>query len=233
MQLSIVIPTFNEEVLLPRLLASIAGQSFKDYEIIIADNHSTDNTLNIAKQYNAIIVDGGMPGKSRNAGAAIAKGDAVLFLDADVVLAPNFLQDIISEFHDKRYGVATCQITPMSSRKIDTFIHGCYNWLLILSARVRPFAPGFCIIANRQIHMLLNGFDESIMLGEDSDYAYRAGKITRFGLLRSHRIQVSVRRFDRDGRWNVSAKYILSGIYMLVFGRITTDLFHYTFGHSK
>lgn len=232
MMLSIVIATFNEEKLLPRLLASIKEQSFTDYEIIVADNYSTDRTRHIATKYGAKIVDGGLPGRSRNCGAAVAEGNIILFLDADVMLDEDFLQDVITEFRSKNYGIAACRITPISDRKLDKLIHSGYNGILLLTAGIRPFAPGFCIIAKRDAHVLMNGFDESILLGEDSDYAWRGGKIAKFGVVKSHNILVSVRRFDRDGRWNVLFKYILSGLYMMVIGKIKTDIFKYTFGHK-
>jgi glycosyltransferase involved in cell wall biosynthesis len=231
--LSIIIPTFNEEKQLASLLETIKSQSFTNYEVIVADNNSTDNTIEIAKQYGALTTSGGLPGKGRNCGADVASGQFILFLDADVRLTdPNFLRDIVAEFNTKGYGVATCQVSAISNRKIDAFMHGCYNCLILLTAKFRPFAPGFCIIARREVHDIINGFDEEIMLGEDSDYVLRASKITKFGVLGSQRINVSVRRFDRDGRWNVAIKYILSGIYVCLFGNIKSNIFNYTFGHK-
>jgi glycosyltransferase involved in cell wall biosynthesis len=233
MLLSIVIPSFNEENYLPILLESIKKQSFKDYEIIVADNLSSDKTKEIASQYGAIMVLGGLPGTGRNCGAAVAHGDNILFLDADVVLPIDFLQDILSEFKDKGYGVATCKVNPISDRKVDRFMHRCYNRFICVMADFLPFAPGFCILINHQSHDLIKGFDEAIMLGEDSEYVQRAGKIAKFGILKSQKIPVSVRRLDRDGRSNIAVKYILSGIYMCLIGNIKTNLFRYSFGHYK
>ena len=94
--LSIVIPTMNEEEVLPKLLASIKSQDFDDYEIIISDNFSKDRTREIAESYGARVVDGGMPGPGRNRGAEAAKGDKLLFLDADVIMPhEKFLSNIV------------------------------------------------------------------------------------------------------------------------------------------
>lgn len=231
--LSIIIPTYNEETLLPLLLNSIKAQSFKDYEIIVADNQSTDKTTQIAEEHNCVIVEGGLPGKGRNCGAMVANGDTLLFLDADVILPPTFIEDILAEYKNKEYGVATCRIDPISNRWIDFFLHWCYNTFIVLAVMFCPYAPGFCIIADKKIHKALMGFDEAIMLGEDSDYVQRAGKISKFGILKSHKVPVSVRRFDRDGRFNISVKYILSGLYMFFVGNIKSDIFKYTFGYKK
>ena len=66
MKLSIIIPTYNEEEYLPNLLKSIESQKFKDYEVIVADANSCDNTVKIAKNYGCTVVQGGMPGVGRN-----------------------------------------------------------------------------------------------------------------------------------------------------------------------
>ena len=75
MKISIIIPTYNEEDYLPALLKSIQRQNFKDLEVIVADAHSTDKTLEIAKKYNCKIVPGGLPAVGRNNGAKIAQGE--------------------------------------------------------------------------------------------------------------------------------------------------------------
>ena len=86
MILSIIIPTYNEEEYLPVLLESIKKQSFKDYEIIVADANSTDRTREIAESYGCIVVDGGLPAAGRNNGAKVATGEYLLFLDSDLEL---------------------------------------------------------------------------------------------------------------------------------------------------
>lgn len=76
---SIVIPTYNEEEYLPKLLESIKMQSYDDYEIIVADANSNDRTREIAEEYGCIVVDGGLPAVGRNNGAKVAKGEIILF----------------------------------------------------------------------------------------------------------------------------------------------------------
>ena len=56
MKISIIIPTYNEEEYLPKLLESIKSQDFTDYEIIVADAQSDDNTREIAKENGYIII---------------------------------------------------------------------------------------------------------------------------------------------------------------------------------
>lgn len=224
----------NEEKCLSLLLNSISNQSFKDYEIIVADHHSTDNTLQIAKQYGAVITSGGLPGKGRNCGAAIAQGQYLLFLDADVILpAACFLSNIINEFEEKDFGVATCQISPLSNRQIDFALHQSYNLFILSTAAFLPHAPGFFILIKKEVHQLIKGFDEAILLAEDSDYVQRAGKISKFGILNSQKIKVSVRRLDKDGRLNITFKYILAGLHLWTVGAPKNNRFKYKFGGYK
>ena len=120
-RLSIIIPTKNEEENLPILLSSIKEQTFTDYEVIVADAHSSDDTRRIAVERGVRVVEGGMPGEGRNKGALKAQGELLLFLDADVILSSHhFLRDIVLEFDEERADVATCRLSPMSKRPIDT-----------------------------------------------------------------------------------------------------------------
>jgi glycosyltransferase involved in cell wall biosynthesis len=232
--LSIVIPTYNEEEYLPLLLRSIQGQTYKDYEVVVADAHSKDRTRAVAAEFGARVVDGGMPSTGRNRGALAAKGDLILFLDSDVILPdPWFLQMTVAEFQKRGLGSATCRVHPLSDKKFDKVFHQVFNYYMWVTQGSRPHAPGFCIFVRRDVHQAINGFDEAIKLAEDHDFVNRASKIAEFGLLKTYKIPVSVRRLDRDGRLNVAVKYLLCELYLRTKGNVTTDIFNYTWGHTK
>src|SRR5690606_32749379 len=133
MKITIIIPTLNEEKLLPNLLESIRNQKFNDYEIIVADAKSTDDTVRIAKQYIAEIVPGGKPGKSRNNCAKVAKREFLYFFDADVILPPNFLKNSWEEVFDRYLELARCNFKPLSDLPIDQVLHGIANKYIALS----------------------------------------------------------------------------------------------------
>lgn len=102
-RVSFIIPTLNAERFLPRCLAAIRSQDYpRDrIEIIIADGGSTDNTKNIAKQYNAKIIDNPEvlhePGKSR--AAQVATGDILFFTDSDNILSHNYwIRDMVRPY---------------------------------------------------------------------------------------------------------------------------------------
>ena len=229
--ISIIIPTLNEERHLPRLLSSIKKQGYKNYEIIIADAGSTDNTLKIAKKYNCRIVSGGSPAVGRNKGAKAARGNYLLFLDADVTLKRNFLETAINEFKNRGADVASSLIVPLSDKKIDFILHNTINLCLRITQKFYPHAPGFCILAKKDIHNAINGFDEEIKLAEDHNYVYRANKIGKFKILYLSRIFVSIRRLETDGRLNIAIKYLLCEMHRIIIGEVKTNIFNYKFGH--
>lgn len=231
---SIVIPTLNEEGVLDNLLGDIDRQTFTDWEVVVADAGSVDATCAIARRHGARVVKGGLPAAGRNAGAAAARGDVLLFLDADVRLThPDFLRLAVTEYGARTLDIATARIHPMSSRRRDRILHSMYNGYAEAMRPVFAHAPGFFIIIRKQLFDMVGGFDESIRLSEDHDLTNRASKRGRFGILRSVRIHVSTRRFQRDGYVPVMIKYALCGAYILMGGKVRSDVFRYRFGHYK
>lgn len=236
MKLSIVIPTKDEEILLPKLLASIREQAHPDYEIIVADAHSTDETRRIAASFGAHVVEGGMPGPGRNRGAEEMKGDVIAFFDADVIL-PNrhFLQDCLDEMTTRGLDIATCRVHADTQSIVDRAMHEAYNAYSIATEKVLPHAPGFCLFATRAAHEKIRGFDEDVVFAEDHDYVRRAKKAGfRFGILRKHKIPVSTRRMKKEGRVTLTVKYVFGELYMITRGSIKHRTpFRYEFGKFR
>ena len=233
--LSIVIPTKNEETYLPHLLQSIKQQTLQPFEVIVADADSTDSTVEVARSFHAQVVKGGMPSVGRNRGAQAAHGDLLLFLDADVVLQDEtFLKKAIQDFTQKNLDIATVDVSPINGTSFDHFAHWLYNKYVRLLGRLHPHAPGFCILVKADLHKKLHGFDEEIVFCEDHDYVYRANKLACFGFLEKELvIPVSTRRLERDGRMVISLKYILAELHILFLGPIKHDFFNYQFGHKQ
>lgn len=226
--LSIIIPTLNEEKYLPLALKEIKKQSFKDYEIIVADAGSKDKTVEIAKSFDCRIVRGGLPAKGRNEGAKVARGGLFLFTDADNIFFPeNFLEKLTKEFNKRNLGVASFPIYPDKNR-FDKFVFWLYNLSVKLSQSFLPHATN-SILIKREIHQKINGFDEEIKIAEDHDYARRAAKYGKFGFIETEPVLTSSRRLERDGRFKTYLKYSLVGIYILFFGPVKSDIFKYKF----
>jgi len=108
-KLSIIIPTYNAQSYLPKLLESIKNQSIKDFELIIIDSSSKDKTVEIAKQYTENVV--AIPqrefdhGGTRAKAAQMAKGEVLVFLTQDALPFDEFaIDNIVKIFNDEKVG---------------------------------------------------------------------------------------------------------------------------------
>lgn len=97
----IVVPTKNNERTLENCLRSIKQQTYTDITLIVVDNNSTDNTVKIAEMYADKVIQAG-PERSaqRNAGAKHADGEAVMFIDSDMILTTSVVEDAMSKFKE-------------------------------------------------------------------------------------------------------------------------------------
>jgi glycosyltransferase involved in cell wall biosynthesis len=227
--LSIIIPTLNEEKYLPILLKSILNQSGSSvFEIIVADAGSSDETIEIAESFGCKIVKGGMPAKGRNEGAKIAKGEYLLFTDADNIYSQaDFLENLITDFKKRSLDVASFSICP-NGKKIDNIFYGIYNTFVNITQI--PHGTN-SILVKKEIYDIIGGFDEEIKIGEDHYFVKKAALHGKFGFIKTKPVMTSSRRLEKEGRLKTYAKYVLAGIYMSILGPIKTDIFKYSFKH--
>ncbi|MDP3917459.1 MAG: glycosyltransferase family 2 protein [Nanoarchaeota archaeon] len=94
MEISVIIPAYNEEKYIDKCISSLLEQDYKDYEVIVIDDGSTDDTVKIIKKFPKVILkkqNHKGPGEARNLGAKIAKGKILVFVDADMRFPKNYL----------------------------------------------------------------------------------------------------------------------------------------------
>ncbi len=107
-KISVVIPTFNNGQLLKRCINSVLSQTYKNFEIIIIDNYSKDETSEIITRFkdkrisHIKIYNNGIIAKSRNLGIKKSTGQWIAFLDSDDIWYPNRLKKI-SKYFNERY----------------------------------------------------------------------------------------------------------------------------------
>lgn len=95
---SVIIPVKNGRNMLDACLRSVQNSSYKNLEIIVVDDHSTDNSIEIARKYRCRVIeakDGCGANYARNFGAKNALGDIFVFLDSDIVVDKNTIQNIV------------------------------------------------------------------------------------------------------------------------------------------
>jgi glycosyltransferase involved in cell wall biosynthesis len=230
--ISIIIPTLNEEKYLPKLLRSIKEQDFKEeLEIIVADANSEDKTREIAKKFSCKIVEGGLPAKARNEGAKIAKGDFLLFIDADISLPKDFLRKILAEIKRRDLGVAGFYLSAQDETLFTKLLFAVFcNIFLRIGQKIMPMAC-MVIFSKKNIHKNIHGFDEEIKICEDVSYARDGRRYGKFGIIKSTKPYISTRRFKKDGWIKPYLKYLFANVYILIFGPIKTNIFNYKFNH--
>ncbi|MEM5831524.1 MAG: glycosyltransferase [Candidatus Aenigmatarchaeota archaeon] len=183
--LSVIVPAHNEERYIEKCLSSLLNQKYKDYEIIVVNDGSTDKTEQIVKEFQKkskrikllSFKQGHSAAFARNRGAEKAKGEILVFIDADQFVKKDFLSKIAKNFQNKEIEALVGKTLGASQ----TFIGKCYaarKWLFWLTRQnkkqiLTKDKPG-CILAIRKKTFLdLKGYNEAIFYREDSDFADR------------------------------------------------------------
>ena len=126
--ISVIMPMYNMEKYIGECLDSLVAQTFKDFEVIIVDDCSTDKSCEIAESYasklNLILIrseknSGGHVGVPRNKGIKIAKGDYIYFVDSDDALMENALEKFYNAAEEFQADVVHCDKTFQTTGKID------------------------------------------------------------------------------------------------------------------
>lgn len=231
--LSIIIPTLNEEKYLPRLIESIKRQKFSDYEIIVSDGGSKDNTQKIVQDNNCKFVsdiEHHHPSWQRNNGAAIASGDILLFLDADTVLQDDFLEKVIPEFIARKLVGAGFffDFNPNS------FSYRIFSWLANFFCFFRqyfsPASVGAGLLATKKSHDIIHGFNPEILLAEDYDYCDRLSSAGKFRMIKSRRLLYSSRRIQKEGWIRTGLAWTRMSFFTVFHRKIKNDKIKYEFG---
>ena len=189
---SIIIPTLNEEYFLKQNLKRLKSIG-KDLEIIVSDGGSKDNTLDIAKRFNCLIVNSiAGRGIQLNAGASVATGDILIFLHADTFLPVNSFELIEKTFSDDTNKIARFKLGFDFESKLLEFYKKFTNY----DSQFTRFGDS-AIIVRKEFFFEMNGFSERETF-EDVDFFKKASKKTKIILLNEF-VSSSARRFISDG----------------------------------
>lgn len=180
MKASIVVPAFNEEKLLPQTIASIrqsAGAFTENgwsWELIVCDNNSTDATPEVARAAGAKVVFEPINqiSRARNAGAAVADGDWLIFIDADTLPSKAIFSRTrrIAE-HGEHFAIgANIQLeTPVALAHALTDV-----WNLI--SRHFHWAAGSYLAAKTEAFRAVDGFSTELFVSEEIDLSMRLNR---------------------------------------------------------
>jgi peptidoglycan/xylan/chitin deacetylase (PgdA/CDA1 family) len=220
---SVVIPAYNEESYLLSCLESIKKQDYAgEYEVIVVDNASTDNTAKIALDWGAKVVyeSKQSPACSRQKGAEAAAGEIIAFIDADTQAPVYWLSTIVSRFIREPETVsvtgpyAFCDAGRFT--KITSYI-GNFLTIIIDQLFRKAFHKGGAIwgsnfAVRRSALLEVGGFDTSIKFyGEEYEFSLRLKKAGKGGIIPRLFVLTSARRLKRIGvvnqYWNWTVDY--------------------------
>jgi peptidoglycan-N-acetylglucosamine deacetylase len=220
---SVVIPAYNEENYLPSCLQSIKNQDYAgEYEVIVVDNASTDNTSQIAREWGAKVVYEGKrsPACARQKGAEVATAKIIAFIDADTQAPRHWLSSIVWRFLCDPDTVAVSgPYAYGDAGKLARVVSYAGNFLSLILDQFfrRLFDKGGAIwgsnfAVRRSALLKVGGFDTSIKFyGEEYELSLRLKKAGKGRIMPRLFVLTSARRLKRIGvvnqYWNWMVDY--------------------------
>ncbi|MBU2589200.1 MAG: glycosyltransferase family 2 protein [Nanoarchaeota archaeon] len=193
MNLSIIIPAYNEEKYIQKTLESI---NVDNVEVIVVCNGCTDKTFKVASNYakksNKKIKVFNLKKKgvsiARNYGAKKASKKRLIFLDADI----RVWHDVLEKINKTKKTVGTCYVRP----DIERFVPKALMKLKNLTHKM-----GTCtglIFCDKNLFFTIGGFDETMQIGEDGRFLRHARKAGKYGVVKAFAYN-NMRRFEKKG----------------------------------
>ncbi len=218
---SVIITTKNEESNIENCLKSVICQTYKHIEIIVVDNGSTDKTKEIAKKYTDLVYDKG-PERSaqRNFGVSVSNGEYILYLDADMILAPFVVESCINEI------------------TADDNVIGLYIKEVILGkglwSKVRRFERSFydgtpidvVRFVKKEAFLEIKGFDEGLSGPEDWDFNRKMANIWKLKLIENFGVSdssIKTGMFSQEIEGLLLSNGIVRGD---IYGKYNNSIFH-------
>jgi len=193
-KVSVIIPTYNRQKLLPKAIKSVLNQTFKNFELIIVDDGSTDNTKEIIKEFQKrdprikyIWQENfGAPAGPKNTGIKNSKGEYIAFLDDDDEWLPEKLEKQIELFEDN-IGFVGCNILIVDqiSQLLKKFKMPEYPYKIFFEKLLGgdfTFTSSI-VVVKREVLDEFGFFDENLKFGDDWDLWLRISKKYRFAFV--------------------------------------------------
>jgi len=206
--------------------------------VIISDSGSTDATPVKARTYERVIRffhffthKSKNVSAARNYGANLAKGEFLVFFDADVEVEESFFEEIKKKIASYQLDALTVWNRPKTNSLTGKFILALMNFNMSLFQHIKPAANGPCIIIRKELFKKIKGFDDSIVFGEDFNLIQKAHKLgAKFEVFKTPILYVSTRRFEKEGLLLSLYKSLKAIAHQLFIGPIRKPIFQYEMG---
>lgn len=197
---SVLIPAYNAGWCVGKAIDSVLAQEYRDFELIVVDDGSTDDTAGVLRRYGSTIrvvaqPNGGMS-NARNAGIRVAQGEFLAFLDADDWWLPGKLGLQVELMRARpELGFCSCaaRVEDMDGQLLNLW--QCPTWEEPFVAHLfgsGADVPGSCsaVLARRELVLRAGCFDETLRGAEDPDLWIRLAAVSRYACLREPLIVV-------------------------------------------
>jgi len=229
--LSIVIPCYQEARVLGRTLEHLRPHCRDgEVEVIVSDDGGEDGTIEIARAagFPRIVEGRGearSAAKARNRGAAAARGELLVFIDADILIEdpPFFFAEVRRRFRNEPRligATAKAWVYPEVETLADRAYHVLYNeytWL------VNPLglgtASGWCQVVRREAFFAIGGYDPFFTSGQDVDLFLRLRRRGMTRLFRNLVVLESPRRYRKQGLLRTAIKWLVNGSAVILLRR--------------
>ena len=212
-RLSVLVPAFNEEELIEPTVRSVhdsfAALGRRDYEVVVCDNNSSDRTAARAAAAGARVVfePHNQVSRARNAAARLARGEWLIFLDADTLMSRPLLEATLSRIESGRIGAGGALVSLDTERP--GWFGAMFQWGWNRLSVARRLAPGSYIFCLRAAWEEVGGFDEDLYFLEDVLFSKKLRRWCRrhrraVSIVTEARAVTSARKLAWYGGWRVA-----------------------------
>ena len=224
MRVSVIIPALNEEKGIEPTLKAIRNQDYRGkIELIVADGHSTDKTVQISQKYADKVVTETTRtiAAGRNAGARAASGELLLYTDADTIVDKDWVRRMAAAFDDERVVAAFGMIIPIEGGAFEKFM---LTYSVLISAWFfnkvgMDYTYGNNMALRKSAFDKIGGFDIYLVTGEDTDIIKRIRKHGRVAFVPAARALYSIRRIREWGYPKYLFFHTKNFFMTLIFGK--------------
>src|SRR3989339_14809 len=168
----------------------------------------------------------------RNFGSQKAKGQYIIFLDADAQISITFTQKLISYISHTKGLVFIPAISPVEVNSQTKVVFNFANFIVEMSQSIgRPFSSGGSMVFEKSFFQLIGGFSEKVYMSEDHQIiqtAFKYGVKARF--MRGIKVKMSLRRMKKQGELKLFYQYLLTAAQYLIKGKIDKKIIEYQMG---
>ena len=234
---SVIIPARNEEDFVLATIKSVLEQSTDiPYEVIVVDSASIDQTAKVAKDAGVRVVHESIAGlpRAREAGRRAARGEYLLYIDADTTMPPDYLNRVDAALRKQPKAVGVTNPNWLYDGTFAqnavvfsffTFVYPLQTFMLRLMGGSNQFIGGSFTV-NAKVLEQAGGFNPEVTFyGEDTEVSKRVGRLGKIIFIYNLKVATSARRFHTNGLFKTTADYVRHFFAMALFNHQAENKF--------